>query len=238
VKKSAITIIVGGVIGLIVILMVVPDFTVNNTGYFRDFRCSGSAQCIRGQVDRVIDGDTLEVNGIRIRLALTSTPEISEEYGLDAKYFTSEFCPVGTEAVVDEDDMQTGGSYGRTIGKVFCENGLLNSALLENDLAYIDERFCTNSEFAAEDWAQKYGCATKTESKQQIPKESQTPTLPSGGTPSPIKEKQCDSSYPDVCIPPYPPDLDCGDIPYKNFRVLPPDPHRFDGDKDGIGCEK
>jgi micrococcal nuclease len=41
-----------------------------------------------------------------------------------------------------------------------------------------------------------------------------------------------------VCIPPAPPDLDCGDIPYKRFKVLPPDPHGFDGrDQDGIGCE-
>jgi len=31
--------------------------------------------------------------------------------------------------------------------------------------------------------------------------------------------------------------LDCSDIPYRNFRVLPPDPHHFDGDGDGIGCE-
>lgn len=47
----------------------------------------------------------------------------------------------------------------------------------------------------------------------------------------------CDPAYPTVCIPPPPPDLDCGDIPYRNFRVLPPDPHHFDGDGDGIGCE-
>ena len=31
--------------------------------------------------------------------------------------------------------------------------------------------------------------------------------------------------------------LDCGDISYKRFTVLQSDPHRFDGDKDGIGCE-
>ena len=47
----------------------------------------------------------------------------------------------------------------------------------------------------------------------------------------------CDPSYPDVCIPPPPPDLDCSDIPYRNFRVLPPDPHHFDGNGNGIGCE-
>jgi micrococcal nuclease len=48
----------------------------------------------------------------------------------------------------------------------------------------------------------------------------------------------CDPSYPTVCIPPRPPDLDCGDIEFRGFEVRPPDPHRFDGDHDGIGCER
>lgn len=47
----------------------------------------------------------------------------------------------------------------------------------------------------------------------------------------------CSPSYPGVCIPPPPPDLDCGDISFRNFAVLPPDPHDFDTDNDGIGCE-
>lgn len=47
----------------------------------------------------------------------------------------------------------------------------------------------------------------------------------------------CDPAYPTVCIPPPPPDLDCGDIRYTNFKVLAPDPHNFDSDGDGIGCE-
>jgi len=47
----------------------------------------------------------------------------------------------------------------------------------------------------------------------------------------------CDPSYPDVCIAPYPPDLDCGEIGYSNFRVVGDDPHGFDRDNDGIGCE-
>jgi hypothetical protein len=49
--------------------------------------------------------------------------------------------------------------------------------------------------------------------------------------------KNCDPSYPGVCIPPYPPDLNCGDVSDKRFQVLPPDPHGFDGDGDGEGCE-
>jgi hypothetical protein len=51
----------------------------------------------------------------------------------------------------------------------------------------------------------------------------------------------CAASYPDFCIPPPPPDLDCADVPHKNFTVLwnvpNPDPHQFDKDMDGIGCE-
>jgi PKD repeat protein len=51
------------------------------------------------------------------------------------------------------------------------------------------------------------------------------------------EETACDSSYPDMCIPPAPPNLNCDDIGARNFEVLPPDPHGFDGDNDGIGCE-
>lgn len=62
-----------------------------------------------------------------------------------------------------------------------------------------------------------------------------------GYTPPPPKPGggggNCDPSYPDVCIPPYPPDLDCGDIAFRDFRVRGSDPHGFDGDNDGIGCE-
>ena len=50
-------------------------------------------------------------------------------------------------------------------------------------------------------------------------------------------DDDCDSSYPDVCIASYPPDLNCDDIPNKNFQVLSPYPHGLDREKDGIGCE-
>ena len=60
---------------------------------------------------------------------------------------------------------------------------------------------------------------------------------PSSASGTPSTAGDCDPSYPTVCIPPPPPDLDCSDISYRRFEVLPPDPHRFDGDHDGIGCE-
>lgn len=53
----------------------------------------------------------------------------------------------------------------------------------------------------------------------------------------PQQPSGCHPAYPTVCIPPPSPDLDCGDIPHRRFDVLPPDPHRFDADDDGVGCE-
>ena len=47
----------------------------------------------------------------------------------------------------------------------------------------------------------------------------------------------CDSSYLDACIPSPPPNLNCADISDKGFQVSSPDPHGFDRDEDGIGCE-
>jgi len=47
---------------------------------------------------------------------------------------------------------------------------------------------------------------------------------------------KCDPAYPDFCIKSPPPDLNCPDVS-EDFKVLPPDPHGFDTDGDGIGCE-
>lgn len=94
--------------------------------------------------------------------------------------------------------------------------------------------------------------------KAQVPSLSPTPKpKPVAPPPSPVEkavepspssppapaviespQSNCDSSYPDVCIPPPPPDLNCPDITYRNFTVQQPDPHGFDRDSDGIGCEK
>lgn len=58
---------------------------------------------------------------------------------------------------------------------------------------------------------------------------SVTASLYTGCNPSP--------SYPDFCIPAPPPLLNCNQIAQRNFTVLPPDPHGFDSDHDGRGCE-
>jgi hypothetical protein len=64
------------------------------------------------------------------------------------------------------------------------------------------------------------------------------PTPAPAPSPSPKPpSSDCDPSYPTGCIPSPPPDLDCPDIRARDFVVRGSDPHGFDGDNDGIGCE-
>ena len=122
---------------------------------FSDKGCKGKADCFEGKVTEVVDGDTLDVNNVRIRLTLVNTPEVHESGYSDAKHFTETKCKVGTHAMVDEDDGQKGGSYGRMIGLVYCENmkKSLNEALLTSGNAEILEEYCDVSEFANAKWS-------------------------------------------------------------------------------------
>lgn len=217
--------------------------------------CYGYASCFAGIVTEIVDGDTIKVDGNSIRFALVNTPEYGETGYLEARKFIEQVCPVGSVALVDEDDYQTEGSYGRMLALVWCQKSQysstinLNEQILGTGLAEILTSFCSQSEFGSHTWAQMYGCGAaqqkyeapkytppKSEPKYEEPKYTPPKSEPPESTPETTQER-CDPSYPTVCIPPPPPDLDCGEISFRNFKVLQPDPHRFDGDKDGIGCE-
>lgn len=64
-----------------------------------------------------------------------------------------------------------------------------------------------------------------------------SPPPPSTTTTTAPPSGDCHPSYPGVCIPSPPPDLDCADIPFRRFEVTGSDPHRFDADDNGLGCE-
>ena len=112
-----------------------------------------------GTVDRVIDGDTLVIDRTTIRLALVNTPERGEPGYNEAKTFTLGGCPVDSTATYRVDSGQTGGSYGRTIAKVWCHDAAgiptesLNEQLYNNRHAEILTQFCEKSEFGGDSWA-------------------------------------------------------------------------------------
>ena len=188
---------------------------VQSKADFDSHRCIGEAKCVSELITEIIDGDTIYTANYKIRLSLVDTPEINESGFSKATSFTAQMCPVGSFVTIDQDDLQLYDQYDRLLANVFCNGKSLNSALLYNGHAEISTRYCSISEFSDYPWAQRFGC------------ESQDT----------VESSNCDVSYPDFCIPSDSPDLDCGDISQKKFTVLQPDPHRFDGDKDGIGCE-
>ena len=172
---------------------------VEETMVVEKLNCLGTAKCFTGIVTKVIDGDTLKVNGESIRFSLASAPELKGYGGVDSKNFIETLCPVGSTVTVDEDDGYVIGSYGRIVGLVHCNGVNLSSELLDSTLGYLEVRFCDSSEFAELKWAQKHGCA----------KDVVVETT-----------NDCDESYPDLCITSSPPDLDCSDISQKKFTVL------------------
>ena len=120
--------------------------------------CTGEARCISGFVTRILDGDTIVVGDKSIRFALVNTPEWGDFDYARATNYIENICPVGSKVLVDEDDGQTQGSFGRIIGKIYCNNLNLNEEILEVGHAVILPEFCSVSEFAQESWATKHGC--------------------------------------------------------------------------------
>ena len=111
---------------------------------------------LEGKVTYVVDGDTVDINDIRIRLSLVDTPEMGQEGYQEAKSFVKDVC-LDKEGQLDIDDGQRRGDrYGRDIGVVYCDGINLNAALMENKLARIYMEYCDISEFSNEKWAKPY----------------------------------------------------------------------------------
>ncbi len=218
----------------------IPTFTIVMLIFMATFQSFAHAQTnetttiptatFSGVVTKVIDGDTLDVKSkdgktVAIRLTLVDAPERNEPGYTQAKDFVSQNC-LHKGAVVDPDNNQNL-SYGRLVAVVYCEGVNTNKAIIANGFATVYRSFCGVSEFANTAWAQKFGCGNN-----ENPNKNWATSKDDEN-----KERECDISYPNVCIHPAPPDLDCGEINNRNFKVLSADPHGFDGDGDGIGCD-
>jgi micrococcal nuclease len=199
---------------------------------------------------RVLDGDTIEVElegrAYRVRYIGVNTPERGQPFYAEATAANRallEGKPLRLVRDVSETDR-----YGRLLRYVFAGEIFVNRALVEGGYAQAltvpPDVSCAEVFRAAEREARSAGRGL-----WGLPAPAPTPTAPRIGptrtpaptrAPTPAPAGNCHPAYPTVCIPPPPPDLDCGDIPYRNFPVdhRYGDPHRFDGDQDGIGCER
>src|SRR5947208_12849523 len=89
--------------------------------------------CIERNVTRVIDGDTLDVEGsLRIRLVLVNAPELNATGGPESRDYLTSLCS-GARALVDEDDFQNGHDpYGRVLAVVYCGSANANAAMISS----------------------------------------------------------------------------------------------------------
>lgn len=188
---------------------------------------------LRGTVNYVVDGDTLSVrldNGRseRVRLIGIDTPErgaclAGKATGLARRVADDQRVVLRGDATQDTRDR-----YGRLLAYAWVGGRDLGFQQISSGLARVyvyDRPFQRLSAYRR---AEQLG-------------RTRTPNVWRGcsSPPSaPVKApSNCDVSYPGVCIPPPPPDLDCADVPYSGFAVRGADPHGFDGDGDGVGCE-
>jgi len=197
------------------------------------YAASAGRFALKGTVVEVVDGDTLQVRLVggrleTVRLIGIDTPERGECFAAEATGAARRLA-LGKRVTLKGDPTQaTRDRYRRLLAYVWLPGGRdLGFQLIAGGFGKVfvyDRPFQRLSAYRkAESTGRRLARSVWTCREAEAP---------------PPTSKKCDPSYPDVCIPPYPPDLDCGDVPYTNFRVVGDDPHGFDGDGDGVGCEE
>lgn len=212
----------------------------------------GSGTSTPARVARVIDGDTIALaGGLRVRLLQVDTPEpgTGECFSRAAGRELRRLLPAGAAVELEADPrLDRVDAYGRLLRYVHRGAVNVNLELVRRGAAtvwlYRGERGRYAPRLLAAGTAARrarrglWGACPRAVWNPLGPATTGPGSLPSTAQPRPVVGGgRCDPAYPGVCIPPPPPDLDCRDVPHTGFRVLPPDPHRFDGEGDGLGCE-
>ena len=131
-------------------LSTTPPFDISEPVQLPPISCDS---CFEGLVTKVVDGDTLDIDGKRIRLALVDTPERGDVGYTLATDHAKTMCPVGSVAWYDLDVKQPIGPFGRIIAEVFCDGESLNRQIIDKKLGVINVRYCDFSDFASSTWA-------------------------------------------------------------------------------------
>jgi micrococcal nuclease len=202
-------------------------------------------------VASVYDGDTLSLrDGRRVRLLQIDTPELGsgECYSRAARTALLALAPPGKKVVLESDPaLDRTDRYGRLLRYVKRNGVNLNLELTRRGAAapyfYRGDRGRYGGSLmqaARGAKASKRGLWRACPSTVLDPFRAVSTGLSGPPSRTPPPSGKCDPNYGGGCVPPYPPDLDCADIRALGIapvRVIGSDPHRLDGDGDGLGCE-
>lgn len=193
-------------------------------------------------VGAVVDGDTIDVRidgqVIRVRFIGVDTPEVfgaMDCFGREGSNFTKGQLTPGLAIKLEKDVSETD-RFGRLLRYVYLPDGRMYNEVLVHDGYAQVATFPPDVKYQQWFLDAQRDARTANRGLWAACGSSHSAPLNQSGV-SPTQSNNCDVSYPTVCIPEYAPDLDCGQITYKRFAVRQPDPHRFDADGDGIGCE-
>ena len=198
-------------------------------------------------VERVVDGDTVRVlvdgEPETVRLVGIDTPESVapnrpvECFGPEASERLAELRPEGERVTIETDPTQDERDrFGRLLGYVYAgdQSRSANEAQVASGHARVfvfggvpfeqADEFMRQEDRAREQERGLWGeCERQGDtSVERVPEEP------------PANADACDPNY-GGCVRPPPPDLDCGDVDGP-IEVRGADPHRLDGDGDGIAC--
>jgi micrococcal nuclease len=191
----------------------------------------------RGTVTRVVDGDTMHVRlesgrTEKVRLIGIDTPELGRCLAGRATRVARDLAERRRVVLKGDATQATRDRYGRLLAYAWIRGERdLGYQMLQRGLARVyvyDRPFARLPIYRA---AEVVGHRASPSIWRSCASPAPAPA------PAPVAGGRCDPSYPGVCIPPPPPDLDCKDVAHKGFTVVGADPHRFDGDGDGVGCE-
>jgi micrococcal nuclease len=196
----------------------------------------------------VTDGDTVRLTGgARVRLVQIDTPEVfggAECGGAEASAALKRELPSGTVVRLVRDPLtDSSDRYGRLLRYVYRGPRNLNVWMVAKGYAapyfYRGEegrysvqllRVARNAQASRRGlWG---GCPQAVLDARRGVATGRPPG--SGGAADAVAGAAQVARLP--AAPPYPPDVDCSDLPGP-VRVTPDDPHHLDGDGDGIGCD-
>jgi len=196
----------------------------------------------RARVVRVVDGDTVELAGLgNSRLIGVDTPEVYggvECFGPEASGFAKTHLSPG-RSVYFTRGVEATDHYGRPLIYVWLQGGtFFNASLVKKGYATplaiepntkhaaLFNRLATIAKRSDRGLWAASACGSNSQGNES----SGRPSKGSKGS-----RDGCEAGY-SPCVPRYPPDLDCADVDGP-IKVTGRDPHGFDADNDGVGCE-